>query len=106
VTGWRARAAWALAAIAGLVLAAGLSTAASTLSRQRIGLSSETLTAGRALAPTPERRIALPHRPRRSPTASAQPTAAPPSATAAPTAPPPPADDSSGGEGDGRPGDD
>ena len=98
MTGWRARVAWALAALAGLVLAAGLSTAASTLSRQRIGLSSEPLAAGRALAPAPERRI--PHRapprvrrPRPTPTAVPHPTAAPRG------------DDSVGGP-DGGPGDD
>lgn len=106
MTGWRARAAWAVAALAGLVLAAGLSTAASTLSRQRIGLSSEPLAAGRALAPAPERRIPS-HRPpprvrRPRPTA----TAGAPTATAPPpTAAPPRGDDSVGRE-DGGAGDD
>ena len=98
MTGWRAQVAWAVAALAGLVLAAGLSTAASTLSRQRIGLSSEPLAAGRALAPTPERRI--PYRPPRGRHPRPRPTA---TATATATAVPrptaaPPRDDSTGGE--------
>ena len=115
MTGWRVRLAWVLAAVAGLVLAAGLTTAASTLSRQRIGLSSEPLTAGRALAPTPEGQsgpaataTARPRRPRHTPTstptATATATAAPTFLpTTRPTVPPPtatarPRDDSGGGD--------
>jgi len=43
---------WALAAIAGVVLVAGVTYAASGLSSQTIGLSSEPLGAGEELAPT------------------------------------------------------
>ena len=46
MTGWRRNLAIAVAAVAGLVLAAALTTAASTLSGQSVGLSSEPLTAG------------------------------------------------------------
>ena len=42
---------WALAALLGLMLAAGISWATSTLTSQHIGLSSEAETAGRRLAP-------------------------------------------------------
>src|SRR3954470_20095201 len=42
---------WALAAIAGVVLVAGVTYAASGLSSQTIGLSSEPLDTGEALAP-------------------------------------------------------
>jgi hypothetical protein len=47
---WSA-ATWIALALVGLVLAAGVSIAASKLSRQHIGLSSEPLSAGRELAP-------------------------------------------------------
>ena len=43
---------WGLAAIAGVVLVAGVTYAASGLSSQTIGLSSEPLDTGEALAPT------------------------------------------------------
>ena len=43
---------WVLLALLGLVLAAGVTAAASRLSTQQIGLSSEPLSAGRALAPS------------------------------------------------------
>ena len=42
---------WILGALAGVVLAAGVTYAASSLSTQRIGLSSEPVNAGRELAP-------------------------------------------------------
>lgn len=42
---------WALAAVCGLVLAAGMSWATSQLTGQHIGLSSEPISAGRSLAP-------------------------------------------------------
>ena len=51
MSGWRRNLAIAIAAVAGLFLAAALTTAASTLSGQSVGLSSEPLTAGRGLAP-------------------------------------------------------
>jgi len=44
---------WILGALAGVVLAAGVTYAASSLSTQRIGLSSEPVNAGRELAPHP-----------------------------------------------------
>ena len=65
MTGWRRTLAIGVLAVAGLVLAAGLTTAASSLSNQSVGLSSEPLTAGRGLAPAA------------SPTATADPTADP-----------------------------
>lgn len=46
---------WTLLALLGLAIAAGVSVAASHLVSQRIGLASEPLTAGRALAPPRER---------------------------------------------------
>src|SRR5688572_22405489 len=51
MSGWRRNLAIFIAAVAGLVLAAALTTAASTVSGQSVGLSSEPLTAGRGLAP-------------------------------------------------------
>ncbi len=44
---------WALAAVLGIVLAAGISFATSQLTSQHIGIGSEPLTAGRRLAPPP-----------------------------------------------------
>ena len=46
---------WILGALAGVVLAAGVTYAASSLSTQRIGLSSEPVNAGRELAPAGDR---------------------------------------------------
>src|SRR3954452_11390932 len=74
---------WILGALAGVVLAAGVTYAASSLSTQRIGLSSEPVDAGRELAPraTPARTptaTATPRpkqRPRPKPTATPRPTA-------------------------------
>jgi len=89
----RRTAAWAGAALAGLVLAGGLTTAAAQLSNQRVGLSSEPLTAGEQLAP-PARTAAPPTRtatPR--PARTATPT---PARTAAPTV------DDHGGDDSGR----
>ena len=42
---------WTLGALAGVVLAAGVTYAASSLSTQRIGISSEPVSAGQELAP-------------------------------------------------------
>lgn len=42
---------WVLLAVLGLVLAAGVTAAASRLSSQHVGLSSEPLSAGQRLAP-------------------------------------------------------
>ena len=101
VTGWRRTLAIVVLAIGGLVLAAGLTTAASTLSGQSVGLSSEPLSAGESLAPsetaTPSpsprpTRTATP-RPRR--TRTPRPTSTPaPTRTAVPTV-----DDDNSGEG-------
>jgi hypothetical protein len=105
---------WILGALAGVVLAAGVTYAASSLSTQRIGLSSEPANAGQDLAP---RRTATPtptpahrkkrKRPRPTPTATPRATA-----TAAPTTIPTVDDhggergDDSGGHGGGGGGDD
>jgi uncharacterized membrane protein YgcG len=48
----RRTALWILAAVAGVLVVAGVTAAASTLSTQSVGLSSEPLTAGDELAPT------------------------------------------------------
>jgi hypothetical protein len=62
---WSA-ATWIALALIGLVLAAGVSIAASKLTRQHIGIASEPLSAGRELAPatttTPAQRPAARHR--------------------------------------------
>src|SRR3954468_20961201 len=87
---------WTLAAIAGVVLVAGVTYAASGLSTQTIGLSSEPLSAGESLAPqatpsaaTPQRKAAAPKKRKTRRTARAAPTATPtpppPVITAAPT---------------------
>jgi septal ring-binding cell division protein DamX len=107
---------WTLAAVAGLLLAAGVTLAASSLSSQRVGLSAEPLTAGDSLAPTPagaeptatatpERKKAT-RRKKRRPARTATPT---PVRTAVPTAVPTvgSGDDGGGhGRGRGRGGDD
>lgn len=54
---------WIALALAGLVIAAGASVAASRLAGQRIGLASEPITAGEELAPRQDRPAAT--RPRR-----------------------------------------
>ena len=96
---------WILGALAGVVLAAGVTYAASSLSTQRIGLSSEPVNAGRELAPArrPPRAPRPPRRPRsrsRRRSGGARPTATPPpTATAVPTAVPT-VDDHGGGGGD------
>src|SRR5215208_4639060 len=94
---------WFVGALAGVVLAAGVTYAASSLSTQRIGISSEPASAGQDLAPA------------RTETPKPTPTPAP-RATAVPTAVPTVddhggddngGDDSSGkGRGRGRGGDD
>jgi hypothetical protein len=97
---------WTLAALAGLLVAAGVTLAASSLSRQQIGLSAEPLTAGQGLATrqaarpkatsTPARR--KPARREQQPTRRATPTPTA-VATAVPTAVP--TDDHGGGKGRG-----
>src|SRR6476661_10390321 len=88
---------WTLGALAGVVLAAGVTYAASSLSTQRIGISSEPVSAGQELAPkatasrtptpTPKPKTRKKRTP--TPTATPQPTAIP---TRAPTV-----DDNGGG---------
>jgi hypothetical protein len=97
---------WFLGALAGVVLAAGVTYAASSLSTQQVGLSAEPPSAGADLAPTATatptakprpKRTATP-RPKRKPKARATPRPAPttvPVPTAAPTV-----DDHGGESGD------
>jgi hypothetical protein len=108
MTGWRRNLAIAVAAVAGLFVAAALTTAASSLSGQTVGLSSEPPTAGRNLAPaTTPAESATPRpttRPKRTATPRPKRTSTPrPAATstAVPTAVPTVDDDNSGhGGGD------
>jgi hypothetical protein len=66
---------WAVAALAGLVFAIGVGIAASTLASERIGLSSEPVTAGGELAPAAVKRPARPRpRPQRKVPATPAPT--------------------------------
>ena len=95
---------WILGALAGVVLAAGVTYAASSLSTQRIGLSSEPVNAGRELAPRATARrtpTATPTpKPKEEEAAAPKPTATPrPTAIAIPTAVPT-VDDHGGGGGD------
>jgi hypothetical protein len=83
----RSALAWTLAALAGLLIAVAITYAASTLSSQHVGLSSEPLTAGERLVPQAAR-------PTRTPTPRPRSRA-----TATPTAPPAPSGgDDSGGD--------
>jgi hypothetical protein len=88
---------WSLAAVAGVLLVAGVTAAASSLSTQTIGLSSEPLTAGEQLTPRATATAPAtptPHKKRRSrPTPTATATAVP---TAVPTV-----DDRGGGDDHG-----
>jgi hypothetical protein len=95
----RSTALWILAAIAGVLLVAGVTAAASSLSTQAIGLSSEPLTAGDQLTPratpTPTPKPRKKQRPR--------PTATPtPAATAIPTAAPTVDDHGGGSDNSGK----
>ena len=85
---------WTLAALGGLVLVAGMTLAASRLSSQTVGLSSEPLQAGQSLAPADATRTPKP-KPKARKRAKPKPTATPtPRATATPHAtatPAPPA---------------
>ena len=82
---------WILAAVAGVLLVAGVTAAASSLSSQSVGLSSEPLSAGEQLTPrataeataTPTPKPKARKKPKRTPTPT--PTAVP---TAVPTAGP------------------
>src|SRR3954454_15122422 len=96
---------WILGDLAGAVLAAGVTYAASSLSTQRIGLSSEPVNAGRELAPratatrtpTPTPSPKPNKRKKRRPKPTATPRA---TATAVPTAVPTVEDHSGKGGGD------
>jgi hypothetical protein len=105
MTNWRRTAVWIGAAVAGLVLAAALTTAAATLSDQRVGLSSEPLSAGDDLAPSPTASPTPTRTARPKPTRTARPrrTATP---TAARTAVPTVDDDDNSGHGGGGDDDD
>jgi hypothetical protein len=89
---------WILAAIAGVLLVAGVTAAASSLSTQAIGLSSEPLTAGDQLTPraTPTATPRPKPKPRKRAKATPTPT---PTPTAVPTAVPT-VDDHGGGSDD------
>ena len=89
---------WVGAALAGLALAGGLTTAAAQLSNQSVGLSSEPLTAGEKLVPaaTPSPTTTPTATPRATRTATPVPTR-----TAVPTV-----DDKGGHGSDDGPGDD
>lgn len=101
-----------LVAVAGLVLAVGVTTAATKLTSQDVGLESEPLTAGEDLAPvteatdarttrtaTGEARTTTP--PRRTTSTPTQAPVPPPAEATPPTAAPVPEVGDSGGEDDG-----
>ena len=100
---------WVLGALAGVVLAAGVTYAASSLSTPRVGLSAEPPSAGADLAPaataTPRAKPTRTPTPRPKPTPRATPRPAPttvPVPTAAPTVDDHGGGDDSGGGGHGR----
>jgi hypothetical protein len=95
---------WTLAALAGILVAAGITLAASSLSSQQIGLSAEPLSAGDALVPATPTGTATPP-PSKTPKPQkkkrrAQRTATP-TATAVPTVQAEPGDDHGGNRGSG-----
>jgi hypothetical protein len=104
----RSTALWILAAVAGVLLVAGVTAAASSLSTQTIGLSSEPLTAGEQLTPratatatatpTPKPKARTKRKRVPTPTPTVVPTAAP---TAVPTVDDHGGDDNSGHGGGG-----
>lgn len=107
---------WVVVALVGLVVAAGVTAAASRLSSQRVGLASEPLSAGERLAPGSGRSASTetirPARPRPAHKRASPPATTTPSqggSTTAPTTTVPPvqpgADDSGeGGKGSGKSG--
>jgi hypothetical protein len=109
---------WTLAAVGGLVLVAGMTLAASRLSSQTVGLSSEPLQAGGSLAPADATRTPSPTAKPRGAKQRKRARPKPPAPTAIPTpravvtaAPAPPApvatvDDHGGHGSDDPPGDD
>jgi hypothetical protein len=82
---------WTLLALAGLLVAVAVTTAATSLTSQRVGLQAEPLDAGESLAPRPARED------RATPT---------PDATASPSPEAGDDDESGRGRGRGRGGDD
>src|SRR6478672_10173756 len=87
---------WTLGALAGVVLAAGVTYAASSLSTQRIGISSEPVSAGQELAPKATATRTATPTPTPKKKAKPKPTATPrPTTTAIPTV-----DDHGGGSDD------
>ena len=103
---------WCLGALAGVVLAAGVSYAASSLSTPPVGLSAEPPSAGADLAPratptptpTPTPKRTPTPRPKRTPTPKPRATGTPttvPVPTAAPTIDDHGGDDDSSGKGGG-----
>ena len=100
---------WIVVGLLGLVLAAGVSYAATLLSSQRIGLAAEPPSAGEDLAPAAARTTTATARPARTTTARTVPrtsTAPAPVQTAPPTAAPTqsspaPATSSGGDDGEG-----
>jgi hypothetical protein len=98
---------WSLAAIAGIVLVAAVTGAASRLSTQAIGLSSEPLNAGGALAPADARETPT-ATPAAKPKAKTKQRKTTPKPAATPTAVPTavPTVDDNGGSSDGHGSDD
>lgn len=96
---------WIGLALLGLLIAAGISIAASRLASQQIGLASEPISAGDALAPVAQRPAKHRHPGREGTTPPATTTTAPPATpttteTVAPA--PPPEEPSHSGSGDGE----
>ena len=100
---------WIALALLGIAIAAGVSIAASRLASQQIGLASQPISAGDALAPHVSHRpgahgrpqkTAPPRTPTTQTTTAPQPPPVPAPTTAAPTTPTGPSR-SGGGEGDG-----
>lgn len=86
---------WLGLALLGILIAAGVSIAASSLASQQIGLASQPISAGDALAPStkekPRHRRPKQHRANRDPTTtSPAPSTAPPSRSEPPTYSEPP----------------
>ena len=90
---------WVALALGGLVVAIGVSYAASQLAKPTVGLASEPISRVKELAPTPVRGKGTSAHPKRHRDHSPDRTAPPPSTTSAPP-PPPPGQDDSGESGD------
>lgn len=88
---------WVALALLGMLIAAGISIAASHLASQQIGLASEPISAGDALAPTRERGKTA-HRPVRAPSRDSKPQPVIPPQPAAPATSAPPSPSPQTGE--------